>query len=144
MLVSKKENWYPVCTRNTMFYWYWIKMGKLNESGGCGIKKISRKKWFDWCLESTQSVIVIHLVEPFSTLVQLYRGGIFYWWRKPEVPKKTTDLPQVIDNLYHIMLCTLPWSEFALTWVVIGTACIGSCKSNYHTIMAMMAPPSNC
>ena len=32
----------------------------------------------------------------------LYRGGQFYWWRKPEYPGKTTDLPQVwqilIDN----------------------------------------------
>ena len=37
---------------------------------------------------------------------------------------------------------TLPWTGFKLTTlVVIGTDCIGSCKSNYHTIMTMTAPP---
>ena len=44
-------------------------------------------------------------------------------------------------QIYHIMLYTSPWSRFELTTlVVIGTDCICSCKSNYHTITATTVP----
>ena len=59
------------------------------------------------------------------------------------VLEETTDLSQVTDKLYPIRLyqVQLAWPGFEFTTlVVIGADCIGSCESNYITIMNTTAP----
>ena len=65
-----------------------------------GVKRLMRIKpslsydgWIGlWCLML------------LSRIFQLYRGSQFKWWGKPEYLLKTTDLSQVTDKLYHVLL----------------------------------------
>ena len=109
---------------------HWQPDNKLLET----LAKIRKINW----------LIKIGLVYGVEPHFQQYfsNDGQFYWWRKPEYLVKTTDLSQVAEKT-HIMLhrVHLVWTGFELrTLVVIGTDCIGSYKSNYHTVTTTSAP----
>ena len=89
-------------------------------------KKYENMRLGLWCLT------------PISTIFQLYRGVQFLLVKETGVSGENH-----WQSLSHNVVSSTPCHERGYeltTLVVIGTDCTGSCKSNYHRIMAMTAP----
>ena len=49
--------------------------------------------------------------------------SVVSWRRKPEYRENTAHLPQVTDNLYHIMLYASPWIYIYFTFITFFDIC---------------------
>jgi hypothetical protein len=74
--------YYKICIHIFSFYFFFSKIIKIKVYTGLGL-----------CF-----------LTPLSTIFQLYHGDKFFCCRKPEYSEKTTNLPQVTDKLYHLIL----------------------------------------
>ena len=149
----KKISPYNLCRRNgiyladlvdRLYHHHWRQRGQTTGRplfGSLSDKLLSslcqtrvyRRRYYLKLLKHMHNLFVCLFVwwclTPLSTIFQLYGGGQFYWWRKP-------DWQTASHNVAHLALIKIRPHNISGD----RHCCIGSCKSNYHTIMATTTP----
>ena len=69
----------------------------------------------------------------FNNILAISRWSVLLM-EETGVPRKTTHLSQVTDNLYHILLHRIHIVTNGVQTHNFSSDCTGSCKSNYHAI----------
>ena len=59
-------------------------------------------------LRNFQEGLGLWCLTRLSSILQLYHGHQFYWWRKLEYPEKTTNLSKITDKLSHNVVSSTP------------------------------------
>ena len=79
--------------------------------------------WFPCSIECAVRIsgfglgLCLWCLTPLLTILPLYHGDQFYWWRRPKYHEKTPDLPEVTDKLY--IEYTSSWAGIILTTLVV-------------------------
>ena len=155
--LSRTDLWIPGlgCMTRTLYIWdrnlwrekktsvelsTWPKINDLNHSAmyaPCNFEKRGL------CQCSRCRVRVVVLNATFITISVISWRSVLLLEETAVLRENFQSVASHWQNLITLCCieCTSQWAGFKLTTlVVIGTDCIGSCKSNYHTITTTTAP----